>query len=84
MLNREDVQKRVIKVASRVLKIAPSGIKPESNFVFDLGAESVDSIALVSAFEKEFNIEMDEESALQVQSIDSAVDYIMNHLEKSQ
>jgi acyl carrier protein len=64
-----------------VLKTDPSEITPESNFIFDLGAESIDSVALVAAFEKEFDIEMDEDSALEVQSIDGAVDYITGYLE---
>jgi len=80
MVDRNEVLKRVVKVTSEVLKIDPSEIKPESNFVFDLGAESVDSIALVAAFEKEFNIEMDEEAALEVQTIDKAVDYISKYI----
>ncbi|MCK4273188.1 hypothetical protein KAX22_11065, partial [bacterium] len=47
MIGREDVQKRVIKVTSQVLRIDQSEIGPELNFVFDLGAESIDSITLV-------------------------------------
>ncbi|MCK4436400.1 acyl carrier protein [bacterium] len=82
MVNREDVQKGVIKIASQVLKIDPSEIKPESNFVFDLGAESIDSVELVAGFETEFDIEMDEEAALEVQTVDKAVDYIIGYLEK--
>ena len=80
MPDREDILKRVIKVTAQVLKTDPSKIKPESDFVFDLGAESVDSIALVSAFEKEFNIEMDEDAALEVQSVDKAVDFLMRYV----
>ncbi len=84
MVDREDVQKRVMKITSQVLKIDSSKIGPEMNFVFDLGAESIDSIALVAGYEKEFNIEMDEDSAFEVQTIDKAVDYIINCLEKKE
>jgi len=76
MVDKNEVMKRVLKVTSQVLKIDQATIKPDSNFVFDLGAESVDSIALVAGFEKEFNIKMEEEAALEVQSIDKAVDFI--------
>jgi acyl carrier protein len=82
MADRNDAEKRVIKVVSQVLKIEQSKIKLESNFIFDLGAESVDSIALIAGFEKEFNLEIDEESALQVQTVGNAVDYIVNVLQK--
>ena len=82
MADKADIQKRVIEVTSKVLKVEPAEIKPDSNFVFDLGAESVDSIALVAAFEKEFGIEMEEEAALEVQSIDKAVEFIQSCVEK--
>jgi acyl carrier protein len=81
MASKDDVQARVIKVTAEVLKTDPSEITPEANFIFDLGAESIDSVALVAGFEKEFDIEMDEDSALEVQSIDGAVDYIMGYLD---
>ncbi len=82
MIDKEDVQKRVIKVTSQVLKIDPSEIKPESNFVFDLGAESINTVELVVGFEREFDIDMDEETASEVQTVGSAVDYIIGYLEK--
>ena len=82
MADREDVRKRVIKVVSQVLKTDSAEIKPESNFVFDLGADSMDSVSLMAGFETEFNIEMDEETALEVQTVDGTVDYIIGYLEK--
>ena len=82
MADREDVRKRVIKVVSQVLKTDPAEIKSESNFVFDLGADSMDSVSLMAGFETEFNIEMDEETALEVQTVDGAADYIIGYLEK--
>ena len=51
-------------------------IQPESHFVFDLGAESTQSVELVAAFEAEFDIEMDEDAALAVETIGGAVDFI--------
>lgn len=83
MASRDEVQERVIKVTAAVLKMDPAEISPESNFIFDLGAESIDSVALVAGFEKEFDIEMDEDSALEVQSIDGAVDYILGYLDNN-
>ena len=80
MADRDDVLKRVIKVTAQVLKLEPAQVKPEANFVFDLGAESVDSISLVAGFEKEFNIEMEEEAALEVQTVANAVDFVMKYV----
>ena len=70
------VDERVVAVTARVLRIEPSEIKPNDNFTSDLGAESVQSIELVAMFEEEFGIEMDEDAALSVETVGSAVEYI--------
>ncbi|MGC9065723.1 MAG: phosphopantetheine-binding protein, partial [Candidatus Ratteibacteria bacterium] len=57
-----------------------SSIAPESRFVEDLGAESVQSLELVAAFEEEFGIEMEEDAALQVKTVGKAVDFISKYL----
>ncbi len=70
------VQERVIKVTADVLQLKPEEIKLESAFTTDLGAESVQSVELVAMFEEEFEIEMDEDSALSVASVGDAVEFI--------
>ena len=70
------VQERVISVTARVLQLDPEQIKPESSFTTDLGAESVQSVELVAMFEEDFGIEMDEDEALSVQTVDDAIRYI--------
>ena len=70
------VAERVVAVTARVLKLDPGQIRPEHGFASDLGAESVQSIELVAMFEEEFGIEMDEDSALSVQTVGDAVRYI--------
>jgi len=70
------VAERVNAVTARVLKIDPASIRPEHNFTADLGAESVQSIELVAMFEEEFGIEMDEDAALSVETVGSAVEFI--------
>ena len=78
-MNRSDVEKRVVKVVCRVLGVEPDMVKPECNFVFDLGAESTQSVELVAALESEFGIEMDEDAALEVQTVGAATDFIAKH-----
>ena len=55
-------------------------IADDANFIFDLGADSMQSLELVAGFEEEFGIEMDEDKALEVQNIDDAVDFIAGYL----
>jgi len=70
------VEERVKAVTAQVLKIDSDQIKTEDNFTADLGAESVQSIELVAMFEEEFGIEMDEDAALSVETVSTAVDFI--------
>ena len=76
-----DVAERIIKVTSETLKVDPGRIKDEMRFVEDLGAESIQSVELVAAFEEEFDIEMDEEAALEVKTVGKAISFISEILE---
>ena len=75
-MEKQEIQTRVKKVVAQVLKLDDSEIADEANFIFDLGADSMQSLELVAGFEEEFDIEMDQDSALEIQSIDGAVDFI--------
>ena len=79
-MDKNEIQNRVKNVISEVLKIEASDIADDANFIFDLGADSVQSVSLVAAFEEEFEIEMDEDKALDVQNVDSAVEFIAGYL----
>ncbi len=79
-MDREEIKNRVKKVTAKVLEIDESEISDNSNFSFDLGASSMQSVLLVAAFEEEFNIEMDEEKSLEVQTISEAADFISSYL----
>ena len=75
-----DTAARVKKVTAETLKCDAAAIKDDSRFVEDLGAESIQSVELVAAFEEEFDIEMDEQGALGVKDISTAVAFIEKHL----
>lgn len=70
------LQERVKAVTARVLNLDLDEIKPEHVFTTDLGAESVQSIELVAAFEEEFGIEMDEDAALAIETVGGAAEFI--------
>ena len=70
------IEDRVKAVTSRVLGIDVSEIQRDHHFAFDLGAESVQSVQLVAAFEEEFGIEMNENAALAIETVGGAVDFI--------
>jgi len=75
-MDKEEILERVCDVVSDVLGVNVQDITPESRFVEDLGAESIQSVELVAAFEEEFEIEMEEDAALRVQTVGKAVDFI--------
>jgi acyl carrier protein len=79
-MERNEILNRVKNVVSNVLKIDSSEIPDHANFIFDLGADSMQSIELVAGFEEEFDIEMDQDKALEVQNIEDAVDFIATYL----
>jgi acyl carrier protein len=79
-MKRSEVEARVKKVIAAVLEMREEDIPTDANFIFDLGADSMQSLELVAAFEEEFDIEMDEAAALGVQTVDGAVDFIQNIL----
>ena len=77
-----DVKERVKDVTERVLKIDRNRMVDDARFVEDLGAESMQSVELVAAFEEEFDIEMDEEAALAVKTIGTAVEFIQKIIDE--
>jgi len=80
-MERTEVENRVKKVIAGVLKINQENISSSANFIFDLGADSLQSLQLVAGFEEEFDIEMDEDAALGVQSVSDAVSFIKSYVD---
>ncbi|HNQ35863.1 MAG TPA: acyl carrier protein [bacterium] len=80
-MKQTEVETRVKQVVARLLKVPEAEIKSESDFVKDLGAESIQSLELVASFESEFEIEMDEDAALAVKTVGSAVEFISRILQ---
>ncbi len=79
-MEKKEVQERVKKIVANVLKVDPDEVFDDANFIFDLGADSMQSLELVAAFEEEFDIEMDEDKALSIQTVADAVDFISSYL----
>ena len=77
-----DVEKRVKDVVEKTLKVDAARVTDEARFIEDLGAESIQSIELIAAFEEEFDIDMDEEAATAVKTVGGAVTFIQDVLDK--
>ena len=70
------VQERVQKIVCEQLGVSPEKVKLEASFIDDLGADSLDTVELVMAFEEEFEIEIPDEEAEEIATVENAVDYI--------
>ena len=75
-MERTEVLEKVKEVVAKVLKVDKDSITEESRFVEDLGAESIQSVELMAAFEEEFDIELDEDRSQECKTVGMAVDYI--------
>ena len=80
-MTKDEIKQRVEKVTARVLKVDPKEIKSGSNFAFDLGADSMQSVELIAAFEEEFEIEMEEDKAREIQTVGEAVEFISGYVQ---
>jgi len=79
-MEEQEIQSKVKQVVARVLKMDETVISDEANFIFDLGADSMQSLELVAGLEEEFEVELDQDKALEIQSIDGAIDFIKGYL----
>jgi acyl carrier protein len=84
-IGNSEVYQQVVTVISKVLGVKQDVIKPESNFVNDLGADSLDRVTLVMALEDAFKKQIPEEDLEKLTTVASTVAYIeKNFLAKSQ
>ena len=72
------VEEKVKEIIAKQLGVNAAEITPDSSFVEDLGADSLDTVELVMAFEEAFNIEIPDEDAEKIQKVEDAVEYIKN------
>ncbi|MBD1805075.1 MAG: acyl carrier protein [Symplocastrum torsivum CPER-KK1] len=77
----QEIFERVKKIVTEQLEVDPNDVTPEANFANDLNADSLDTVELVMALEEEFDIEIPDEAAEQIATVQAAVDYISNKAE---
>ena len=76
------VAERVKKIVVEHLGVDEAKVTENASFVDDLGADSLDTVELVMAFEEEFGIEIPDEEAEKITRVKEAVDYIESHSKK--
>ncbi|MCS6780517.1 MAG: acyl carrier protein [Geminicoccaceae bacterium] len=74
-----DIAERVKKIVVEHLGVDEAKVTENAKFVDDLGADSLDTVELVMAFEEEFQVEIPDDAAEKIQTVKDAIAYIQEH-----
>jgi len=78
-----DIEAKVKEIIINELGVDAEKVTPEASFVEDLGADSLDTVELVMAFEEEFGMEIPDEEAEKLRTVGDAISYISNNAGQS-
>ncbi len=79
----EEIQSKVRKIVSEQMGVSEEEITPETSFVNDLNADSLDTVELVMELEDEFELSIPDEEAEKIQTVGQASEYIKKHLDSA-
>ena len=71
-----DIADKIKRIVVEHLGVDEAKVTPEASFIDDLGADSLDTVELVMAFEEEFDVEIPEAAAEKIATVKDAIDYI--------
>ena len=78
------LEEKVKDIIVDKLGVTAEKVKPEAHFIDDLGADSLDTVELVMAFEEEFNVEIPDDDAQGITTVKSAIDYLSKKMADSE
>jgi acyl carrier protein len=73
------VERRVVEIIVEQLGVGEDEVTPEASFIDDLGADSLDLVELIMALEEEFGLEISDEEAEKIQTVQDVINYINEH-----
>lgn len=82
-MNESEIFAKVKSIVTEQLSVEPDSVTPQANFADDLNADSLDTVELVMALEEEFDVEIPDEAAEKITTVQQAVDYISNKVATS-
>lgn len=80
MSSSEAVVQKVKDIIAETLGVKKADVVPTASFIDDLNADSLDIVELVMTIEKEFNIEIPDDDAEKIRTVQDAINYIGNHV----
>ena len=78
----DSAEAKVREIIINELGVDPEKVTPEASFVEDLGADSLDTVELVMAFEEEFGVDIPDEDAEQMRTVGDAIRYLQENMEE--
>lgn len=75
-MDAKTIEERVKNIIVEQLRVEPDQVKPEAQFVNDLGADSLDTVELIMALEEDFDIEIPDEQAEKIKTVGEALEHI--------
>jgi acyl carrier protein len=77
---QDNIQEKVFEIIAEQMQVPKDQITPETHFVNDLGADSLDTVELVMELEEAFDITIPDEDADKIQTVGEAIKYIEAHM----
>lgn len=78
------IEEKIKDIIVDKLGVSQEKVKPEAHFVEDLGADSLDTVELVMAFEDEFDVEIPDEDAQNITTVKNAIDYLSKKMKEAE
>lgn len=75
-----EISSKVVEIIKDKLNVDAKDITPEASFAGDLGADSLDTVELIMDFEKEFDLQIPDEDAEKISTVDDAIKYVEEHI----
>jgi acyl carrier protein len=75
-MEKTTIEEKVISIIANKLGLPKEEVTPAASFTMDLGADSLDTVELIMDFEKEFNLKISDEDAMNIKTVDDAINYI--------
>ncbi len=75
----QEIEEKIKEIIVEQLGVKSSDVSANASFVDDLGADSLDTVELVMKFEEDFDIEIPDEDAEKIQTVQDAINYIQTH-----
>jgi acyl carrier protein len=75
-MEKNAIEEKVINIISNKLGLPKEEVTPAASFTMDLGADSLDTVELIMDFEKDFNLKISDEDAMNIKTVGDAIEYI--------